>query len=68
MAKETTEGIKLQKRNYKQDFPGGRDFLYDAWTNFPASLISCADEYVEKIDVGMTFRLCLEIMLVQMVL
>lgn len=60
MAKETTEGIKLQKRSYKQDFReeeiscNGRDHL-------PASWISCVDEYVEKIDLGRTFRPCLEI-------
>lgn len=60
MARETTEGIKLQKRNYKQDFREG-EISYNWWDYLPASLISCADECVEKIDVGMTFRPCLEI-------
>ncbi|KAI4568164.1 hypothetical protein MJT46_007962 [Ovis ammon polii x Ovis aries] len=60
MAKETTEGIKLQKRNYKQDFRE-EEISYNGRDHLPASLISCADEYVEKIDVGVTFRPCLEI-------
>ena len=60
MAKETTEGIKLQKRNYKHDFRE-EEISYNGRDHLPTSLISCADEYVEKIDVGMTFRPCLEI-------
>lgn len=60
MAKETTEGIKLQQRHYKQDFREG-EISHNCWDHLPASLISCADECVEKIDVGMTFRPCLEI-------
>lgn len=55
MAKETTEGIKLQKRNYKQDFRQG-EISYNGRDHLPASLISCADVCVEKIDVGTTFR------------
>lgn len=55
MAGETSEGVKLPKINCKQDFRAeeiscnGRDHL-------PATLISCADVCVEKIDVGVTFR------------
>jgi len=60
MAEETSEGIKLQKRNYIQDFRE-EEISYNGQDHLPASLISCADEYVEKIDVGMTFRTCLEI-------
>lgn len=60
MAKETTEGIKLQKRNSKQDFREG-EISYHGRDHFHASLISCADECVEKIDVGTTFRPCLGI-------
>lgn len=60
MAKETSEGIKLQKRIYKQDFRGGV-ISYNSGDHLPASLISCAVECVGKIDVGTTFRPCLEI-------
>ncbi|MXQ86250.1 hypothetical protein E5288_WYG006592 [Bos mutus] len=45
MAKETTEGIKLQKRNYKQDFRE-EEISYNGRDHLPASLISCADEEV----------------------
>ena len=60
MARETTEGIKLRKRNYKQDFRE-EEISCNGWDHLPASLVSRADEYVEKIDVGTTFRPCLEI-------
>lgn len=60
MAKEASEGIKLQKRIYKQDFRGGA-ISYNSGNHLPASLISCAVECVEKIDVGTTSRPCLEI-------
>lgn len=60
MAKETTEGIKLQRRNYKQDFTEG-EISYNGRDHLPASLISCADGCVGKIYVGSTFTPCLEI-------
>lgn len=60
MAKETKEGLKLQKRNYEQDLRGG-EISYNSWDHLPASLISCADECVGKIDVATTFRPYLEI-------
>lgn len=60
MARETTEGIKQQKRNDKQDFRE-EEISCDGRDHLPASLISCADERVEKIDVGTTFNPCLEI-------
>lgn len=50
----------LQKRNCKQDFREG-EISYNCWDHLPTGLISCADECVEKIDGGMTFRPCLEI-------
>lgn len=50
----------MQKRNYKQDFRMG-EISYNGWDQLPARLISCADECAEKIDVGTTFRPCLEI-------
>lgn len=60
MARETTEGTKLQKGNNKQDFRD-EEISSNCWDHLHASLISWANECVAKIDVGMTFRPCLEI-------
>lgn len=37
------------------------EISYNGWDQLPAHLISCAEECAEKIDVGTTFRPCLEI-------